>query len=73
MIDKEEQKKIKKKIREKKEVPNIKKKTKGMIGDLFVESILLDGTPCFLTNESGKIKTHARIEYDGLPVMTPLS
>ena len=55
----------------KKDVPDVKKKTKGMIGNVFVESILLNGSPCFLTNVDGEIKIRYKIVYDGV-IYAPL-
>ncbi|MGY5147594.1 MAG: hypothetical protein ACW9W4_06320 [Candidatus Nitrosopumilus sp. bin_7KS] len=51
--------------------PDVKKKTKGMIGDVFVESILYQNIPYFLINDGGVVGiverlTHENVIYEPL-------
>ncbi len=54
-----------KKNNSKRKVPKIEKVVKGKFGDVFVESIYIDGTPHFLANINGEIKFSERFELDG--------
>jgi len=64
--DWKEAEKTVKKLKKVKEAPDVRKKTKGMIGDTYVESILYEGNPCFLTNHDGKVWIQERIEHEGV-------
>ena len=49
----------------KNKAPKIEKIVKGKFGDIFVESIYIDGEPHFLANVNGKIKLSKQFEFEG--------
>lgn len=53
-------------VKKDKGVPNVKKKTKGMIGDIFVESILYEMQPYFLINDGGTVALSERITHENV-------
>lgn len=48
----------------KEKVPDVKRIIKATLGQTYVESIILDGKPMFLSNINGKVETHDRIAHE---------
>ena len=45
--------------------PDVERVVKGWFGDIFVESIYIDGEPHFLANVNGEIKLSKQFEFEG--------
>ena len=48
-----------------KKTPDVERVVKGWFGDIFVESIYIDGEPHFLANVDGEIKLSKKFEFEG--------
>ncbi len=53
------------KSKSEKKTPDVERIVKGWFGDIFVESINMDGEPHFLANVNGEIKFSERFEING--------
>ncbi len=48
-----------------KKTPDVERVVKGWFGDVFVESIYMNGEPHFLANVNGEIKVSKQFEFEG--------
>ncbi len=62
---------LKTRTKSEKKTPDIERVVKGWFGDIFVESIYMDGEPHFLANVNGEIKLSKRFEFEG-KIIAPL-
>lgn len=53
------------KVKSEKKTPDVERVVKGWFGNIFVESIYVDGEPHFLANVNGEIKYSKRFEFEG--------
>ena len=60
------------KSKSEKKTPDVQRVVKGWFGNIFVESIYLDGEPHFLANVNGEIKLSKQFEFEG-KIITPIT